>query len=397
MDIPTLEVTQATPGKAVIARAALPALTPSMAGSLACSHEYVEARTRVRDLREAWAERPELAALGVTDDRGQAVGLLTRSHFQGLLSRPFALEVLDKRSVAEMALEVRSFGADRNILTIAEKLDDLPRLDLDEFFLLHGPERTFTGVLAVRDLVVHLYQTGRKDLRLGQSLQKAIVPERRLWGDSRVRGLGASHAAKGVGGDFYGVREYSPGRWAGALCDVSGKGLAASLVTTALAGMFSLYDFSEGLGAFVRHLNTFLLDSFRMEKYLTGLFWDYEPASGNFQFYDMGHSYLYLIRRGQFWRSQSPNPFLGFVPDLNPRGQRFSVQPGDWVVAFTDGIPEQSNTAGEEFGLGRFESLLSQNRHRPLDEVWDQIEAELKAFRGDQPRRDDITLLTFRS
>ena len=61
--------------------------------------------------------------------------------------------------------------------------------------------------------------------------------------------------AKGVGGDFYMLKEVRNRVWFGGLCDVSGKGMAASLLTSVLSGFINNYDYRKRLVNFAEDLN----------------------------------------------------------------------------------------------------------------------------------------------
>jgi sigma-B regulation protein RsbU (phosphoserine phosphatase) len=107
--------------------------------------------------------------------------------------------------------------------------------------------------------------------------------------------LSYSKAQKGVGGDFIYHRTLAKDRQFVALCDVSGKGVAASMVTTLLWGIMETYDFTRGLKAFLRDLNQAVIKAFHLEKYLTGLFLVYNPKTQQVKIADMGHSLAFLL------------------------------------------------------------------------------------------------------
>ena len=68
----------------------------------------------------------------------------------------------------------------------------------------------------------------------------------------------------------------------------------------------------------------------------------------------------------------------------------------DLFVAFTDGVTETPDTAGEEFGEQRVIDLLIQNAEKPLDVIAGEISKTVAAWAGDQERHDDTTVLLAR-
>jgi serine phosphatase RsbU (regulator of sigma subunit) len=77
-----------------------------------------------------------------------------------------------------------------------------------------------------------------------------------------------------------------------------------------------------------------------------------------------------------------------------PIGQKtLTMQPGDLVVMYTDGVTEAVNGENEEFGQSRLAELLRANRHLPADAIADAIRAAVDDFIGDAPPSDDFTLV----
>jgi sigma-B regulation protein RsbU (phosphoserine phosphatase) len=70
--------------------------------------------------------------------------------------------------------------------------------------------------------------------------------------------------AKEVGGDFYMVKRLDDRRVLLCLCDVSGKGIAASLVTAVLGGIFDTYTAVSSLQVFLKGLNRYIIETFQL-------------------------------------------------------------------------------------------------------------------------------------
>ena len=69
------------------------------------------------------------------------------------------------------------------------------------------------------------------------------------------------------------------------------------------------------------------------------------------------------------------------------------LDPGDRLVLYTDGIPEQRNINDEMFGEDRFNSLIVEYTNKDPRELMNAVIDSLKTFTGDAPQNDDITLL----
>jgi sigma-B regulation protein RsbU (phosphoserine phosphatase) len=129
-------------------------------------------------------------------------------------------------------------------------------------------------------------------------------------------------------------------------------GRGASLVTTSISGMYSIYDFSKGVTGFISSLNDYIASSFDSQKFVTGIFVEFDENTAELNFYDMGHSYIYIYRHSRLFRlkTNSSNLPLGVGPELDPACDTMTLEQGDLLILITDGIAEQVNPAGEEYG-----------------------------------------------
>jgi sigma-B regulation protein RsbU (phosphoserine phosphatase) len=84
---------------------------------------------------------------------------------------------------------------------------------------------------------------------------------------------------------------------------------------------------------------------------------------------------------------------LGILPDFDYREGRTQLRPGDTLVAYSDGVTETQNPAGDEFGTLRLQEVITQNLDRSAAGLRDKIEAALSAFAQGTPAVDDITLV----
>jgi sigma-B regulation protein RsbU (phosphoserine phosphatase) len=206
-----------------------------------------------------------------------------------------------------------------------------------------------------------------------------------------------SLSAKGVGGDFYFIKDLGGNRFFAALCDVSGKGIAASLVVSMAWGFLRAYTITEDLAGLVTNLNSSIVSTFHMEKYLTGFFMIYDSGKRQLHFADMGHSHQVLLRGASFHTLEKAgiNIPVGIEPDIKPALFHIGIQPGDALLVYTDGITEQDNPEGEEFGHRRLFKLTLQSyvKEKNLSAL---LAPALEDFRKNTPQRDDMTCLFFR-
>jgi sigma-B regulation protein RsbU (phosphoserine phosphatase) len=134
-----------------------------------------------------------------------------------------------------------------------------------------------------------------------------------------------------------------------------------------------------------------------MEKYLTGFFMIYDSGKRQLHFADMGHSHQALLRDKSVHTLEKAgiNIPIGIEPNIKPALFRIGIQPGDALLIYTDGITEQDNPEGEEFGNRRLFKLALQSftKENTLDAL---LAPALEDFRKNTPQRDDMTCLFFR-
>ena len=86
-------------------------------------------------------------------------------------------------------------------------------------------------------------------------------------------------------------------------------------------------------------------------------------------------------------------PALGLIDSASYGNSHTALEPGDWVLLFTDGIEEATDNAGVEFGVPGLAGVLQANLERPAGEVLDELLAEVSRFTGGASFADDICLV----
>lgn len=199
--------------------------------------------------------------------------------------------------------------------------------------------------------------------------------------------------SQGIGGDYLNIRSYRPGTWFILMGDVSGKGIAASLVASLLDGIFRTYRGKEGAEGLLTHLNAHLYHLFALEKFLTAVLVVAREGSPTVTIYDMGHSYLFLIREGRIKRlkTHQSNLPLGIHPELSPVANTLTLKEGDVLFAHTDGLTEQHNPEGATFSYDRITRAVDAWDGNEIRTLKDLILHEHLTFRDSHPQEDDIT------
>ncbi len=360
---------------------------------LASDFCFVRESEMIQILADNLRKSKDVQAVGVVDEQDRVVGMVVKDDFFNTMVRPYARDVFRNRPIREVMTRARTFDADMNLFTIAEDITQEMKSHGIHYFILTDGKQQFRGIFSTQDMLVYLSEMTQNDIALARKLQSRIVRERELQVGESFEFIASSHKAKGVGGDFYNIRKYDDSNWVLAFCDVSGKGVSASIITSVIWGMMSIFDFTQGLATFVRQLNEYIVRTFESEKFVTAVFLHYSEKSGELQICDMGHSHLYLLRKGRLIRLKSSrnNLPIGVSPEIEPGFDSIRPWKDDMLFLLTDGMIEQDNNAGEVYTISQIGKVLRKNMSRPVEATGDALLADFNTFRGQHHLNDDVT------
>jgi serine phosphatase RsbU (regulator of sigma subunit) len=246
-----------------------------------------------------------------------------------------------------------------------------------------------------RLLEEHLEQERfERELQLAREIQQRFQPT----APPIVAGYelqGISFPSYQIGGDYYDFIPCADGRLVVALGDVSGKGTSAALLMSSLhaavhAQVASCRPITETVGA----VNRYLADNTPSNRFVTLFYAELDPVTGSLSFINAGHNPPIISHAGGTLEHLASGGLpLGIMPDFDYKEGRTQLQVGDVLVAYSDGVTEQTNPKGEEFGTLRLQEVIMQNLERSAAAIRDKIEAALSAFAQGTPAVDDITLL----
>ena len=237
-----------------------------------------------------------------------------------------------------------------------------------------------------------------REVALAREIQTSIIPDRL----PTVEGYelyGGNLPSQGVSGDYYEVLERLNGRECVLLiADVSGKGIAASLLTAYIEAL-STPAIESGLAPeeVFTQVSRRLFRRTPTERFATALLAVLEPVSGRLRYANAGHNPALLLRAtGAVEALGGTGVPLGLLPLVEYEGAEVEMGPGDTLVLYTDGYTEAINPAEEEFGLERLESFCRDHCGLPLTDLAAILNQELDRFADGVPFADDRTLVILR-
>jgi sigma-B regulation protein RsbU (phosphoserine phosphatase) len=204
--------------------------------------------------------------------------------------------------------------------------------------------------------------------------------------------------ARQVGGDFFDAHFLDDGRVALLLADVSDKGAHAALFMAVTRTLFLTESrrIAEPVEV-VRSVHNNLMESAASEMFVTVLYGVLEPETGLFRYVRCGHDYpLWVHGNGETQFLRGRGRFLGMWPDPPIEEQQITLEPGDVLVIYSDGITDMANVEGESFGKDRLASVVKNARIYDAERIAQQIYNVVAQHRGPAEAFDDFTLLTVR-
>jgi sigma-B regulation protein RsbU (phosphoserine phosphatase) len=245
------------------------------------------------------------------------------------------------------------------------------------------------------------------ELEIAREVQNQLFP-REVPEVEGVELYGVCKPASGVSGDYYDFLQLGEDRVGLVLGDVSGKGISAALLMAAIQSALhaQFYDgrVEEAPGAgeaistadVVDRLNRQLQESTSLEKYATFFYAVYDAKTHVLTYTNAGHLAPALLRRGSIERLKVGGTVVGLFAPMEYQQAEILLEPGDLLLAFTDGLTEPENTYGEEFGEKRLLEALQRAAGGKPEEIVDEIYRSVSDWTGSPELQDDMTLILIR-
>jgi sigma-B regulation protein RsbU (phosphoserine phosphatase) len=232
------------------------------------------------------------------------------------------------------------------------------------------------------------------ELSLARNIQQSLLP-RRLPTSDYFEVEASSVPSRTIGGDYYDLISLPGGRYGFGVADVSGKGLPAAMMAATLQGAFGAVAAGDlRLAEVFGRVNAFLCERTPPEMFAT-MFYGVLSRTGAFDYVSAGHNPPFLLRRDEVIELREPaNPPMGFFPGVAYEASTIQLAPGDFVVIFSDGLPEALDLSDEFFGEARLKNLLAECPTRTATGISDHVLEGVRKFVGSAPASDDLTLLT---
>ena len=331
---------------------------------------------------------------------------------QAILCKDLAQEFPDSASVSDSKIRslmcVPLFDTERKTIGIVQidTRDGRGRFEQDDLDLLAAVANQIS--VAVQNAQLHQALVKQREmeheLQFARQVMQSLLPER----PDSVPGYdfwAYYEPARHVGGDYYGIipisadgsqQQGSAARWAIAVGDVVGKGMPAALLTAKLSAEVRMFLRGDPTPVrVVELLNHQFDDGGVLDLYITFLLVILDVNLHRLSVVNAGHPCPLIRRRDgrleEFGRSVSGLP-LAIMPDFRYEMAETTLEPGETVILYTDGVTDAMNGASERIGETAFHQAI-ESAGPGAQSVGEAVVKAVLRHAADRPQFDDITLV----
>jgi serine phosphatase RsbU (regulator of sigma subunit)/anti-sigma regulatory factor (Ser/Thr protein kinase) len=252
----------------------------------------------------------------------------------------------------------------------------------------------------IKNFLVHqrlvIEQRLSRELEIAAEIQESLLPTTL----PQVGGLSISVVyltASEVGGDFYDFITLDDRHLTVVIGDVAGKGVPAAMLTSVTRTMLRVEAMrGEPPHTIIHRANNILHEDLsRADSFVTAFVAIIDTIEGSLSYASAGHTPVILWRAETQTTEQlkATSPPIGIYGYRGDSTRTVTLEPGDTILFYTDGIIEAQSPEGELFGIGRLLQSVREKAYEPPEVLQEYIQTEITNFCHESFSRDDATLL----
>lgn len=198
-----------------------------------------------------------------------------------------------------------------------------------------------------------------------------------------------------LGGDFYNIYKMQENKYVFMVGDVSGKGIPAALIMSNIQALIqAIFQEDIDLSSGMEKINRLLFESTEQNRYATLIFLVLDIDSHNIHYINAGHNQPFLCKTDTELKYLDKGGIpIGIFPKATYETETLSLETGDTIVLYTDGITEAQNPNEVEFGQLNLEKSIKENISLSPSDIIQRIISDLEQFKIGHRQNDDLTLL----
>ncbi|HPI88119.1 MAG TPA: SpoIIE family protein phosphatase [Spirochaetota bacterium] len=240
------------------------------------------------------------------------------------------------------------------------------------------------------------YQIIKEDLSMAQIIQRGMLPQ-----NLDMPGLDFNiyfYPVSEVGGDIYDITSLNSERVRVFICDATGHGIQAALVTMIIKSEYdSIKETVSDPSELLNKLNRSICRNYHnLQIIFTCAVIDIFSLEGRMLFSCAGHAPQYLISNDSIISLEKTGRIVGLMESSVYTLSEFKINPGDRIIALTDGLYEQFNDNRVAYGEQRMVDVIARNKNRDVDEIINILFKDVSSFIGPDKnlhQDDDTTVI----
>ena len=253
-----------------------------------------------------------------------------------------------------------------------------------------------TTVIALRGYIDAAENRMKEELKLAAAIQDAALPKNFNLPTNHLEVYALMTPARSVGGDFYDFFYVGMDQIALVIADVSGKGIPASLfMMRAKTAIKNTARNGLGPAKILENVNNMLCEGNDAEMFVTVWLGILDMKTGLMRCANAGHEYPALMRAGSGYEllKDKHGLVLAGYENVTMKEYEITLNPGDRLFVYTDGVPEAVDERNEQFGTGRMTEELTRRKDGSQEILLKGMLEAIRNFAGEAEQFDDITML----
>jgi sigma-B regulation protein RsbU (phosphoserine phosphatase) len=236
------------------------------------------------------------------------------------------------------------------------------------------------------------------ELELSAIVQRALLPQ----SPPDIPGVelaAFSRPAEIVGGDYFDFFQFRDGAHGLVIADIPGHGVSAGMLMSSLqTAIRTMAPETDSPSEILTRINRFYIHNINFTTFVTVFLARFDPLTHTLTYASAGHNPPAIIRKDGaevIWLKPTA-PAIGLVEEFNPRTELVTLENGDLLFLYTDGVTEAFNPALEQFGTMRLAELLGENADLSASNIIQTVRRGLEAFGGGHALEDDTTFVALK-
>lgn len=392
--------------------------SPKQIGSISKYIEPISGLLSMDAISHMFKEHTAIDAFPV-EENDHVIGVIDRRTVEAETNT--AIKRFFSKTVAETLVDINVVLQAKEYIELnLEKLTELNKKTGMEYYPVFD-NKTFIGIVSFHDFLERIAEIRNQDLEKAAVIQRSFLANNEALKSFRFSINCWNKMANSLGGDFYHAFQMNDSETFVFSCDVSGKNVAASLLTIAAASFFearkSIKNLPSDPSSIIGDFDEYLSRVVPVGNFITGAFVYIDTKRRIFQIFNCGHTNVYLVYSDR--NSSDQRPKIGaVVPKLPPLGLgdikaelkkaksitnpkdkpylTMAAEKGIHIELYSDGFTDMMDNEGIRYEDENAKKFFLNLYNTPAAEVYNKIESTVESFTGNTMLPDDITVIDIR-